>query len=61
MIDLYRFFPLYSNFQNGTKESISKLVADLNNAKLEDDVGKLSLILEDACYHRFIICSCYNK
>ena len=23
---------------NGTKESISKLVSDLNNAKLEDDV-----------------------
>lgn len=29
--------------QNGTKDSISKLVSDLNNAKLEADVGKINI------------------
>lgn len=32
----------FGDLQNGTKESISKLVTDLNGAKLEDDVGKIT-------------------
>ena len=38
MVELIVFLWDLNGLQNGTKDSIAKLVTELNNAKLEDDV-----------------------
>ena len=40
--------------QNGTKDSISKLVEDLNAAKYEDDVGEYYPHLLTSCVTRYL-------
>ena len=39
-VDVFFLLPSLPSLQNGTKDSISKLVSELNAATLETDVGK---------------------
>lgn len=52
IIDIFHFCFI----QNGTKDSISKLVSDLNSAKLEADVGKINFLYSLSCLPAGICC-----
>lgn len=56
---------LLTYYQNGTEDSISRLVADLNSATLENDVGKMKIaslftvsigMLFNYCSYRYFVC-----